>query len=90
MISVRCVQVLGLQECGVQLEQCQLVRYNELTGTPGNTFDEPKVGTDRSVCVSRLRVERDCVGGQPVDSSWRIPSPTSVNCVCVCLRRSMQ
>ena len=46
MVSVLGVQVLELQECGVQLEQCQLVRYNELTGTLGNTFDEPKVGAD--------------------------------------------
>ena len=39
--------MLELQECGVQLEQCQLVRYNELTGTLGNSFDEPKVGAGR-------------------------------------------
>jgi len=38
------VQVLELQECGVQLEQCQLVRYNQHTGRLGKPFDEPKVG----------------------------------------------
>ena len=46
MISGFGVQVLELQECGVQLEQCQLVRYNQHTGTPGKPFDEPKVGAD--------------------------------------------
>ena len=45
MISVFGIQVLELQECGVQLEQCQLVRYNEHTGTLGKPFDGPKVGT---------------------------------------------
>ena len=34
----------------MQLEQCQLVRYNEKSGTLGEPFDEPKVSTD-SVCV---------------------------------------
>jgi len=46
MISGFDVQVLELQECGVQLEQCQLVRYNQRTGAPGKPFDEPKVGAD--------------------------------------------
>ena len=46
------VQVLELEKCGVQLEQCQLVRYNEKSGTLGNPFDKPKVGIDlQSVCV---------------------------------------
>ena len=50
MISDFDVQVLELQECGVQLEQCQLVRYNQHTRTLGKPFDEPKVGTDCNVC----------------------------------------
>ena len=38
------VQVLELEKCGVQLEQCQLVMYNEKSGTLGEVFDdEPKV-----------------------------------------------
>ena len=37
------VQVLELVQCGVQLEQCQLVRYNEKSGTLRKLFDEPKV-----------------------------------------------
>jgi len=40
------VQVLELQECGVQLKQCQLVRYNQHTETPGKPYDEPKVGVE--------------------------------------------
>ena len=48
MISGFDVQVLELQECGVQLEQCQLVRYNQQTGTTGKPFDEPKVGASCS------------------------------------------
>ena len=43
--------MLELEKCGVQLEQCQLVRYNEKSGTLGKPFDEPKVGTDCSVCA---------------------------------------
>jgi len=50
MISDFDIQVLELQECGVQLEQCQLVRYNQHTGTLGKPFDEPKVGEDCNVC----------------------------------------
>ena len=37
------VQVLELQKNGVQLEWCQLVRY-ENSGTLRKPFDEPKVG----------------------------------------------
>ena len=44
------VQVLELEKCAVQLEQCQLVRYNEKSGTMGKFFDEPKV-RGRVVCV---------------------------------------
>ena len=44
------IQVLELEKCGVQLEQCQLVRYNEKSGTLGKLFDEPKV-RKRVVCV---------------------------------------
>jgi len=44
MISGLGVQVLELRECGVQLEQCQLVRYSQHTGTLGKPFDERKVG----------------------------------------------
>ena len=51
MISVVNVQVLELEKCGVQLEQCQLVRYNEKSGTMGRLFDEPKV-RGRVMCVS--------------------------------------
>ena len=50
MISGFGVQVLELQECGVQLEQCQLVRYSQHTGTLGKPFDDPKVGADCNVC----------------------------------------
>ena len=45
------VQVLELEQCGVQLKQCQLVRYNEKSGTLGKPFDEPKVSADCCVCV---------------------------------------
>ena len=45
------VQVLELEKCGVQLEQCQLVRYNGKSGTMGKPFDEPKV-RGKVVCVS--------------------------------------
>jgi len=51
MISGFGVQVLELQECGVQLEQCQLVRYSEHKGTPGKLFDEPKVSAGCGVCM---------------------------------------
>ena len=43
--------MLELEKGGVQLEQCQLVRYNEKSGTLGKPFDKPKVGTDCSVSV---------------------------------------
>ena len=45
------VQALELEQCGVQLEQCQLVRYNEKSGTLEKPFDEPKVSADNCVCV---------------------------------------
>ena len=35
----------------MQLEQCQLVRYNEKSGTLGEPFDEPKVSGGCCVCV---------------------------------------
>ena len=41
--SIFVVQALELQNSDVRLEQCQLVRYNECTGTLGKPFDEPKV-----------------------------------------------
>ena len=44
------IQVLELEKCAVQLEQCQLVRYNEKSGTMRKLFDEPKV-RERVVCV---------------------------------------
>ena len=44
------VQVLELEKCGVQLEQCQLVRYNEKSGTLGKPFDESKVSVGCCVC----------------------------------------
>ena len=44
------VQVLKLEKCAVQLEQCQLVRYNEKSGILEKLFDEPKV-RERVVCV---------------------------------------
>ena len=44
------VQVLELQKCGVQLVQCQLVRYKEKSGILGKLFDEPKV-RGRVVCA---------------------------------------
>ena len=47
------IQVLELKKCGVQLEQCQLVRYNEKNGTMRKLFDEPKV-REREWCVSSL------------------------------------
>lgn len=45
--SIFVVQALELQNSGVRLEQCQLVRYNECTGTLGKPFDEPKVSNLR-------------------------------------------
>ena len=55
MISGFGVQVLELQECGMQLEQCQLVRYDQHTGTSGKPFDEPKVSIGYvCVCVCTL------------------------------------
>ena len=33
----------------MQLEQCQLVRYSQHTGTLGKPFDEPKVGAECGV-----------------------------------------
>ena len=53
LISTRVINVqsLELEKCGVQLEQCQLVRYNEKSGTLGKPFDEPKVSADCCVCV---------------------------------------
>ena len=50
MISAMNVQVMELEKCAVQLEQCQLVRYSERSGMLGKLFDEPKV-RERVVCV---------------------------------------
>ena len=44
------VQVLELQSWGVHLEQCQLVRYDKKSGTPGKPFDVEMVGADL-VCM---------------------------------------
>ena len=40
------LQVLELQSWGVQLEQCQLVRYYKKSGTLGKPFDVDIVGVD--------------------------------------------
>ena len=45
------VQVLELEKYGVQLEGCQLLRYNKKSGTLGKPFDEQKVGMHCNVCV---------------------------------------
>ena len=45
------VQALELEKCGVQPEQCQLVRYNAKSGTLGKPCDEPKVSVGGCVCV---------------------------------------
>ena len=50
MVSAMNVQVLELEKCAVQLEQCQLVKYNEKSGILGKLFDETKV-RERVVCV---------------------------------------
>ena len=44
------IQVLELRKYGVQLEWCQLVRYED-GGTLRKPFDEPKVGTHCVLCV---------------------------------------
>ena len=44
------LQVLELQSWGVQLEQCQFVRYYKKNGTLGKPFDVDIVGADL-VCV---------------------------------------
>ena len=79
MISAMNVQVLELEKCGVQLEQCQLVGYNEKSGTMRKLFDEPKV-RERVVCV--------CVDMESSKSNF-IPMPQSsflplVHCVFIC------
>lgn len=73
------IQVLELEKCAVQLEQCQLVRYNEKSGTMRKLFDEPKV-RERVVCV--------CVDMESSKSNF-IPMPQSsflplVHCVFIC------
>lgn len=45
------IQVLELEKYGVQLERCQLLRYNKKSGTLGKPFDEQEVGIPLNVCV---------------------------------------
>jgi len=48
----------------VQLEQCQLVRYNEKSGTLGKPFDEPKVSAGCCVCLTCTGLHLGGGGGQ--------------------------
>ena len=85
------VQVLELEQCVVQLEQCQLVRYNNKTGTLGKPFDEPRVSAGCSVCVVFVCVHACmCV-------CVHLSVSVSVSCVfvcmhvcCVCVRACME
>ena len=49
-VSMMNLQILDLQSWGVQLEQCQLVKYDTKSGRLGMPLDVHMVGTD-CVCV---------------------------------------